>query len=217
MRIDELDLRSQPFLGLYAMLMIPTLAMFALFGKGQIHLFINRFHSPSADLFFKQATHLGDPVFMLVIALLLLFTDWRKSLLLGIFAGLCGGLVGLIKAILIDDMRPFKFFQYFNAPLHFVDGIRLHEYNTFPSGHTALAFGCFFLLSIFAQRRGAAILFFFLAVLVGYSRMYLSMHFLIDVVVGSVMGLTVAGALYLFSGTSYWSRIVRLPQEEQQL
>lgn len=217
MRIIELDQRSQPFLGLYLMLMIPTLALFALFGKGQMHLFVNRFHSPGADQFFKQATHLGDPIFLVVVAILFLFVDWRKSLLLGLFAGLCGGLVGLIKAIIVDDMRPFKFFQYFNAPLHFVEGIRLHEYNTFPSGHTALAFGFFFLLSLFIRRRGAAVLFFCLAVLVGYSRMYLSMHFLIDVVVGSVLGLIIAGALYLLTGTERWNRIVGLPKSEQGL
>lgn len=215
MRISELDRRSHPFLGLYVMLMIPTLALFALFGKGQMHLFVNRFHSPDADIFFKQATHLGDPLFLVVVAIIFLFIDWRKSLMLGIFAGLCGGLVGLVKAIIIDDMRPFKFFQYFNAPLHFVDGIRLHEYNTFPSGHTALAFGFFFLLSIFIRRRGAAVLFFFLAVLVGYSRMYLSMHFLIDVVVGSVFGLVSAGAVYLFSDTKLWTKIVGLPKDEK--
>ena len=217
MRIAELDRRSQPFLGLYTMLMIPTIALFALFGKGQIHLFINRYHSPGADLFFKQATHLGDPLFLAVIALLLLFIDWRKSLLMDIFAGLCGGIVGLIKALLVDDMRPFKFFQYFHATLQFVECIRLHEYNTFPSGHTALAFGSFFLLSIFARHRGLAILFFMLAVLVGYSRMYLSMHFLIDVVVGSILGLVCAGVLYLAAGTEHWSRMAGLPKDEKDL
>ena len=215
MQLSELNRRSQPFLGLYVMLMIPTLSLFALFGKGQMHLFVNRFHSPEADLFFKQATHLGDPLFLLAMAAVLLLIDWRKSLLLAIFAGLCGGIVGLIKAILIDDMRPFKFFQYFNAPLHFVEGIRLHEYNTFPSGHTALAFGSFFLLSLFFARRGVSILFFFLAVLVGYSRMYLSMHFLIDVVVGSILGVTLAGLLYLFSETDRWTQLVSRRQKIQ--
>lgn len=216
MRINELDSRSHPFLGLYLLLMIPTISLFFLFGKGQMHLFVNRFHSPGADQFFKQATHLGDPLFLVVVALIFLFIDWRKSLLLGLFAGICGGLVGLIKAIIIDDMRPFKFFQYFNAPLHFVEGIRLHEYNTFPSGHTALAFGFFFLLSLFVRRRGAAVFFFFLAVLVGYSRMYLSMHFLIDVVVGSILGLATAAALYFFSGTEYWTRLVGRPKQQQE-
>lgn len=217
MRLRELDQRSHPFLGLYFALLIPTIALLILFGKGQIHLFINRFHSPAADQFFKLATHLGDPLFLLAVALMLLLRDWRKSLLLGVNTALCGGVVSLIKAILIDDMRPFKFFQYFNAPLHFVEGIRLHEYNTFPSGHTALAFGTFFLLSVFAARKTATVVFFFLAVLVGYSRMYLSMHFLIDVTVGSVLGLIIAITLYLFSHTSRGRKLVRLPMEQERL
>ncbi|MEL6969163.1 MAG: phosphatase PAP2 family protein [Bacteroidota bacterium] len=215
MLASELDHRSQPFLGLYVMLLIPTLSFFALFGKGQMHLFINRFHSPSADLFFKQATNLGDPLFLAIIVALLLVIDWRKGLLMILFGTICGGMVGFVKAMLVDDMRPFKFFQYFNTPLHFVEGIRLHEYNTFPSGHTAIAFGTFFMLSLFVGRKSLSVLFFVLAVLVGYSRMYLSMHFLVDVVMGSIIGIVIAGSLYHFSSTDQWKRLVGLTEKQK--
>ena len=89
-----------------------------------------------------------------------------------------------------------EFFQYFNAPLHFVEGVRLHEYNTFPSGHTTLAFSFFFLLSVFFQKPWLSAVFFVLALLVAYSRMYLSMHFLADVWVGSILGISIATGVY---------------------
>lgn len=196
-------LRS-PFTGLYIMMLIPVITILALFGKGQIHLFVNAHHSPFYDQFFLFATRLGEPLLMGVIAIALLFFKPRYSLILALSTGVAGGLVAIIKAILIDDMRPFKFFQYFNAPLHFVDGVRLHEYNTFPSGHTALAFSMFFLLSIFVRKTWATAVFFLLAVLVAYSRMYLSLHFLIDVCVGSMIGLLTAAASYHFVHQNPW-------------
>lgn len=196
--------RSAPFLGLYLMVLLPLLFVWFSFGKGQIHLFINRYHSPFFDHFFFWITKLGEPLLACTVLVGLLFFKYRYSLILGLSTGISALLVGIVKAIVVDDMRPFKFFQYFNAPLHFVEGVRLHEYNTFPSGHTTLAFSVFFLLSAFFQKPWLSAVFFVLALLIAYSRMYLSMHFLADVWVGSVLGISIAIGTYQLVTHHQW-------------
>ena len=61
-------------------------------------------------------------------------------------------------------------------------------FNSFPSGHTTAAFAFFCALSILARKHPLLqSLFFLLAAGVAYSRMYLSQHFLADVLAGSLL------------------------------
>lgn len=211
--LKELYRRSAPFLGLYIMVLIPVLFILTYFGKGQIHLFVNAHHSPFLDHFFLYVTKLGEPLIVCAVMLGLLFLKFRYSIILGLSTGIGATISAIIKASITDDMRPFKFFQYYNAPLHFVEGLKLPSFNTFPSGHTTLAFSFFFLLSIFLKKPWLSVLLFILAVLVAYSRMYLSMHFLIDVCAGSILGLVTAGCMYLlvtlnprFTRRKWWDK-----------
>ncbi|HYX08538.1 MAG TPA: phosphatase PAP2 family protein, partial [Bacteroidales bacterium] len=95
------------------------------------------------------------------------------------------------RFIFTNALRPYKIFA--DTPgLHLVEGVKMYANHSFPSGHTASAFGMFFILSWLVPQRYLKILFFLLAFLVAYSRMYLSEHFLIDVTVGSVIGVASA-------------------------
>jgi membrane-associated phospholipid phosphatase len=62
--------------------------------------------------------------------------------------------------------------------------------HSFPSGHTCAAFSLFTFLSLLASARyqPLGLLFFILAALVGYTRMYLAAHFFADVYAGSILG-----------------------------
>ena len=67
------------------------------------------------------------------------------------------------------------------------DGEHKRSNASFPSSHAANAFA---LAAVFAARRKRlAILFYLLASLVGFSRIYLDRHFLSDVLVGAIIGL----------------------------
>ena len=61
---------------------------------------------------------------------------------------------------------------------------------SFPSGHTSAAFTLFCLVAILLPRpyRYWGVVFFILALLIGYSRIYLAAHFFLDVYVGSIIG-----------------------------
>jgi membrane-associated phospholipid phosphatase len=56
------------------------------------------------------------------------------------------------------------------------------------------------MLALIAPRNWQKLGFFVLAALAGYSRVYLSQHFLIDITVGSVIGITIIMLLFLWAG-----------------
>jgi membrane-associated phospholipid phosphatase len=63
-------------------------------------------------------------------------------------------------------------------------------HNSFPSGHTTGAFCLFCFLSFLlpAGKKWIGLIFFEMAVAVGYSRIYVAAHFYTDVYAGSIIG-----------------------------
>jgi membrane-associated phospholipid phosphatase len=72
------------------------------------------------------------------------------------------------------------------------DGQHQHSNSSFPSSHAANAFALAWVLGA-RWRRGSAV-FFALALLIAFSRMYLNRHFLSDVVAGASIGVICAWA-----------------------
>jgi len=62
--------------------------------------------------------------------------------------------------------------------------------HAFPSGHTATSFACATVLSALVPR--AAPVFFVLAAAIGYSRVYVGVHWPLDVVGGAALGAVTA-------------------------
>ena len=71
-------------------------------------------------------------------------------------------------------------------------------HDSFPSGHTVTAFSLAVLFSYWSKNKALGPLFLLIAILVGYSRMYLSEHFFEDVTAGSVIGFVITIAWF------YW-------------
>jgi undecaprenyl-diphosphatase len=65
--------------------------------------------------------------------------------------------------------------------------------SSFPSGHSSSSFACAFVLSRFAPRLTVPL--FVLAALIGYSRIYVGVHYPLDVAAGAIFGVVVATAL----------------------
>ena len=68
--------------------------------------------------------------------------------------------------------------------------------HSFPSGHAATSFACAATLARFVSRRGQIMLY-VLAAAIAYSRVYVGVHYPLDVVAGAAIGLGVATALRL--------------------
>ena len=70
--------------------------------------------------------------------------------------------------------------------------------SSFPSGHTSSSFACAFVLSRLAPRLTVPL--FVLATLIGVSRIYVGVHYPLDVLAGAVLGILVATALLRLLG-----------------
>ena len=163
--------------------------------KVAIHLAINSCHNDFFDFFFTYCTYLGDGLVTAIAILplgLLVFKKrgwsvfvlgWGTLILVGIFAQFGK------HFIYPNAARPLKFIG--ENLLYLVPNVDVHEMNSFPSGHstTAFAFFGFVAFTFFRQNITGQIGCVILAILVGYSRIYLSQHFLEDVIAGASLGL----------------------------
>jgi undecaprenyl-diphosphatase len=66
--------------------------------------------------------------------------------------------------------------------------------HSFPSGHAATSFACAATLATFVSRRGRIVLY-VLAAGIAYSRVYVGVHYPLDVLAGAAIGFGVATAL----------------------
>ena len=187
--MKELILKNRWFFLHYSVFLLIWAALLFSYSKPELHNLLNKAHSPFFDIFFKYATHLGDGAVIAILAVVFLFVKYRYF-----FAFLIGSLsaallVNLFKKVFLDEMyRPSKYFELFETyKLHLVEGVKLHSLQSFPSGHTATAFSVFLMLALITKNRWGKLALFFGAVLVAYSRVYLSQHFVIDIAVGSLI------------------------------
>lgn len=156
-------------------------------GKINCHLLLNSYHSVFGDYFFKYITEVGGSIPFVILALLL-FYKYRCFLFLGLSQGLSSLISFIIKKI-VREPRPSVVLHNLGIDFPIVDGVDLHHTLSFPSGHTTTAFATFFVLAIIIKDKRMKILCLIIAILGGYSRIYLSQHFITDVLAGSIIGL----------------------------
>lgn len=184
------------FLIPYALLLVSAGVVLLSFPKGDIHLWISQFHNPFFDRFFRLITLLGDGWVVTLPVVLLLFVSLRDSIYV-LTAYLSTGLVAqLLKRFVFEDCaRPIRFFQD-KSRLHLVEGVQMLSGHSFPSGHATSAFALFLCLAVISRNRTIQAAAFIVATVVAFSRIYLSQHFLGDVVAGSLIG--TLGALIFY-------------------
>ena len=185
---------------LFSYLALITFALIelAVHGKGNLHLIINQWHTPFLDAAFIVITQFGNGWMVLLIFILLLFIRYGYALLHLAIQLTITLVVQFSKHVLFPGtLRPSAFFGD-HSSLYTIKGYPLHHYFSFPSGHAATAFGIFILLLLLSRRQVFRYLWFLTAIITAWSRVYLSQHFLGDIVAGSVIGLTMAFILYHF-------------------
>ena len=157
-------------------------------GKADSFFFFNRFHFTWLDSIMEYYTNAGNGLFAIGIALICFFLLGKKPLGLTIFYSfLSSGLMVQIVKHLKDSERPQLFFGS-SASQYFIKGIDFAHNNSFPSGHTATAFAMATVCVLMMKNKKGQLLFLLLAALVGFSRIYLGQHFLLDVLVGALIG-----------------------------
>jgi membrane-associated phospholipid phosphatase len=179
---------NKVFIILYFAILLIILPYLIIFTKGNIHLYINNLHSISTDFFFKYITNLGSGLAVVFISVLYLFISFRKTSIIAVSGIMSGLIVQILKQVVFNEtVRPIKFFEG-TSNLHLIDGVDILAYNSFPSGHSATIFALCLCLAAFSKLKLWKIALFCIAILVAFSRIYLSQHFLTDIYVGSIIG-----------------------------
>ena len=166
--------------------------------KAEKHLEFNTFHTPFFDTFFYYFTYLGDGVTAVLVVILLLSVKYRFAIIVGASNIIAALITQFLKhEVFYNAVRPKKYFEGVHD-LYFVPGVDNYLYNSFPSGHSTCAFSLYCALSLIVKNKILKFIFFVMAFLVGYSRVYLSQHFFEDVYAGSVIGVSVTLIVYYF-------------------
>lgn len=161
---------------------------------GVVEQYINSISSPLFTVLFRLITEFGSVVFTGIVVLALLYFLWsrdKKLVRYFITAVLANEAVVYLLKHLIGRLRPFGALRYYEFDA------------SMPSGHAAISmlvygFVCYLIVR-YCPRCGwknvAFVLSAGLVVLVGFSRLYLDVHYLSDVLAGYLVGGVTLGYL----------------------
>ncbi len=188
---------AQNRLSLSICLIIIGIFGFIIFMKGNedLFLFINQKLNPALGQAARLFSLLGESWVMAGLLVLSFKMPFRQTLLVG-FTWLSAAIHSWIFKLWLCKgwPRPFEFYSQKGIVLNLVDGVKLHHWNTFPSGHTLTAFSIVFLIRALYPKLPSQ--FTYLAILLasfcGFSRIILVQHWPMDVLGGMVLGCSAA-------------------------
>lgn len=187
MKVERLSLTVQITTGLLLVLFGVYLIQI---DHGDFVLWLNARHSSIGDQFFKYWTYVGDGFLLGLVALFFLLTSYYRFFIFLIAIAFQTVFVHLFKQWLAKgEPRPKLYFGEIVDQLHFVEGVAVRSFNSFPSGHTASAFTLCFFLMLCTKRPIVQLLLLIAAVLVGVSRVYIMQHFGRDIFFGAIFGI----------------------------
>ena len=179
------------------LLLVSGSFLLILMGKSAAFISLNSYHPLWLNVFFVNYTFMGDGIFAIALIIVyILFFKKKKEALALLYAFLLSGLAVQIIKNIVNAPRPKLFFEQ-GQYLFFLDGVSLSNNSSFPSGHTATAFAIATVMILFLKTKNWQIPILLVTSLVGYSRIYLAQHFLMDVLIGACIG-TLSGVLAFY-------------------
>lgn len=185
------------FLRVYGITWVLGLLLVSWFDKGQFVIWFDQLHTPVLNVLFIGLTYLGDGAALAMLCLVFLLIRYKYAIALTLI-----GLLQLVsvavlkKGIFGRTPRPLAYLEE-GTLTHLVPNITIHQWYSFPSGHTVTAFGLCFFIALVNEKKHIAYACVAAAWLIGLSRVYLAQHFLVDVVAGSAVGVLLTGAVYV--------------------
>ncbi len=182
--------KMSPFLYPYLLLLMMSILLMLIFTKEEIYFAVNHRHTVFTDVFFANVTQLGASEGCIWISIVVTLINFRKGFLLS-SSYLLNFVISQTIKHLVKAPRPHLFFIKKLSGIYLVKGIVMLDANSFPSGHSVSAFTAAVVLTYTTKNKYWGVILLLIAVLVAYSRLYLSEHFLIDVTAGSALGVFV--------------------------
>lgn len=152
-----------------------------------IMLFFLNIANPILDFLANIASAVGEQTFVIAV-ILYIFYNYDKKKGFGLFTSVLFAVLGMgiLKAV-VRAPRPFQV-------LESIDGKRLETATgySFPSGHTTTGAAFYTALALTYKKRPVSILCAVMMALVGLSRLYLGVHWPIDVFAGLLLGVAIS-------------------------
>lgn len=152
-----------------------------------IMLFFLNIANPTLDFLANIASAVGEQTFVIAV-ILYIFYNYDKKKGFGLFTSVLFAVLGMgiLKAV-VRAPRPFQV-------LESIDGKRLETATgySFPSGHTTTGAAFYTALALTFKKRPVSILCAVMMALVGLSRLYLGVHWPIDVFAGLLLGVAIS-------------------------
>jgi undecaprenyl-diphosphatase len=173
-----------------------------------VYSFVDKIASPALDGIFEFITHLGDTpgIIWFVLGIILLIPRKTRKLGILVFAGLAFSslITNVILKNLLDRPRPY---EEVIKPIWDAVGYKYEwpailakksESFSFPSGHTTSSVGAAFALLLGCRKKWFAIgiTAFILSLAIGFSRIYVKIHYPTDVIAGLIVGVLSAVVIY---------------------
>lgn len=189
---------NKAFLSIYLLFAISVIILLSINGKQESQLLANQYYHPFFDGFFFYSTKVVEWFSLVVIISILLFKGAKWAINGIIIYGLTAMITFSLKRLLFADaMRP----TFSNNDFRLISsdfGLTQLTNNSFPSGHTTAAFTLFCFLTLISSNKNRGFAYGIIAVLIGYSRVYLSQHFFEDILVGATIGTFASMIFYYF-------------------
>lgn len=158
-----------------------------------IDLINNKMKTKHLDTFMYRITHLGGAVGISLLVFSIILFGGKKIRIIGFEAlislTICQSIVYSLKMILSRE-RPYEILEHLNT-----FGIELKDYS-FPSGHTAASFSIATTLALNIPK--LAIYVYFIAMVIGISRIYLGVHYPTDVAAAMILSFTTSFIVHLY-------------------
>jgi undecaprenyl-diphosphatase len=171
-----------------------------------IYTWIDGIMNPTLNAIMTFITHLGDTpgIIWFVLGICLLIPRRTRKLGVLVFAGLA--LSSVINNLILKELigRPRPYVLWDERPevwlragyeYHWPDLIKKSSSPSFPSGHTSTSIGAAFAMFLACFKKSdrkylsVGIPALIISFLIGFSRIYVHVHYPTDVIVGAVVGL----------------------------
>lgn len=200
---SEMPIQNQQakrLLGVYYLTLliccVPGIILFAMKGYNESFLWLNSFHHPILDALMPHLTHIGEGAFLTAIfALLMRKTQPAVVVSLAVSMLLVLAIIGPLKHQTFEMWaRPLAYFK--KETFHYVALRDWYAY-AFPSGHSAAAASMLAYFALVSQKEKWAVLIGLIAVFAAYTRVYIGVHFLGDILVGLGVGMLISATVFV--------------------